>query len=112
MNVHKNARLTLRGREILISRLERGKHPQDVATAMGVSASTAYTWRRRHRARGLAGLRNRSSMPNDSPTRTTGAVVWGPYVRIYSLGDKITPRDTDSRRRKGFRSRRIPRPRS
>ena len=38
MNVHKNARLTPRGREILISRLERGEHPEDVATAMGVSA--------------------------------------------------------------------------
>ena len=37
MNVHKNARLTPRGREILISRLERGEHPVDVATAMGVS---------------------------------------------------------------------------
>ena len=42
MNVHKNARLTPRGREILISRLERGEHPVDVATAMGVSAGTAY----------------------------------------------------------------------
>ena len=35
MNVHKNARLTPRGREILISRLERGEHPLDVATAYG-----------------------------------------------------------------------------
>jgi len=47
MNVHKNARLTPRGREILISRLERGEHPSDVATAMGVSASTVYKWWRR-----------------------------------------------------------------
>ncbi|MCH7544758.1 MAG: hypothetical protein IIB65_14115 [Proteobacteria bacterium] len=38
MNIHKNARLTPRGREILISRLERGEHPLDVATAMGASA--------------------------------------------------------------------------
>ena len=111
MNVHKNARLTPRGREIFISRLERGKHPQDVATAMGVSASTVYKLRRR-RLGGLAGLRDRSSIPNARPTRTLGAAVWGPYVRIYSLGDIITPLDTDSRRRKGFRSRRISRPRS
>ncbi len=40
MNVHKKARLTPRGREVLVSRLERGEHPRDVGTAMGVSAST------------------------------------------------------------------------
>ncbi len=70
MNVHKNARLTPRGRELLISRLKRGEHPQDVATAMGVSAGTVYKWRQRHRAEGLAGLRDRSSRPNASPART------------------------------------------
>ena len=47
MNVHKNAVLTPRGREILISRLERGERPMDVATAMGVSASTVFKCRRR-----------------------------------------------------------------
>ncbi len=47
MNIHKNARLTPRGREILISRLDRGEHPTDVATSMGVSARTVYKWRRR-----------------------------------------------------------------
>ncbi len=70
MNIHKNARLTPRGREILISRLERGEHPVDVATAMGVSVSTAYKWRRRYRAEGLAGLEDRSSRPNVSPNKT------------------------------------------
>ena len=50
MNVHENAGLTPRGREILISRLERGEHPMDVATSMGVSVSTVYKWRRRYRA--------------------------------------------------------------
>ncbi len=70
MNVHKNARLTPRGREILVSRLERGEHPQDVGTAMGVSIRTVYKWRRRYRAEGLAGLLDRSSRPNASPNRT------------------------------------------
>jgi transposase-like protein len=70
MNVHENAGLTPKGREILISRLERGEHPIDVATAMGVSSSTVYKWRRRYRAEGLAGLRDRSSRPNASPNRT------------------------------------------
>ncbi len=40
MNVHKNARLTPKGRELLIGRLERGEHPEDVAGAMGVSTRT------------------------------------------------------------------------
>ena len=74
MNVHKNACLTPRGRELLISRLKRGEHPQDVATAMGVSASTVYKWRQRHRAEGVAGLRDRSSRPNASPARTPGDI--------------------------------------
>ncbi len=54
MNVHNNARLTPRGREVLVSRLERGEHPRDVGTAMGVSASTVCKWRRRYRAAGRA----------------------------------------------------------
>ena len=74
MNVHKNARLTPRGREILISRLERGEHPLDVSTAMGVSASTVYKWRRRYRAEGFAGLPDRSSRPNTSPNRTRDVI--------------------------------------
>ena len=70
MNIHKNARLTPRGREILISRLERGEHPLDVATAMGASVSTVYKWWRRYRTEGLGGLLDRSSRPNASPNRT------------------------------------------
>ena len=70
MNIHKNAGLTPRGREILISRLERGEHPDDVAAATGVSVSTVYKWRRRYRAEGLAGLRDRSSRPHTSPDKT------------------------------------------
>jgi transposase InsO family protein len=70
MNIHKNAGLTPRGREILIARLERGEHPNDVAAAMGVSVSTVYKWRRRYQAEGLAGLQDRSSRPHASPDKT------------------------------------------
>ncbi len=63
MNVHKNARLTPCGREILISRLERGEPATEVATAMGVSVGTVYKWRRRYRVEGVAGLRARHSSP-------------------------------------------------
>ena len=54
----------------MISRLERGEHPLDVATAMGASVSTVYKWWRRYRAEGLGGLLDRSSRPNASPNRT------------------------------------------
>lgn len=47
MNIHNNARLTVKGRELLISRLERGEHPVDVASAMGVSVRTVFKWRKR-----------------------------------------------------------------
>ena len=74
MNIHKNARLTPRGREILVSRLERGEHPMDVATSMGVSTSTVYKWWRRYRAEGVGGLQDRSLRPNSSPNKTPGAI--------------------------------------
>ncbi len=51
---------------------------------MGVSASTVYNWRRRHRAEGLAGLRDRSSAPNASPTRTPDDVE----ARVVDLRKK------------------------
>jgi IS5 family transposase len=53
MNMHKNARLTPKGREVLIRRLERGERPGDVACAMGVSIRTVYKWRKRYREEGL-----------------------------------------------------------
>jgi transposase len=55
-NVHQAAHLTLKGREPLIKRLERGEHCEDVACAMGVSVQTVYKWRRRYREEGLNGL--------------------------------------------------------
>ena len=70
MNMHQNARLTPKGREVLIRRLERGEPPDDVACAMGVSARTVYKWRRWYREDGLAGLLDRSSRPLNSPART------------------------------------------
>ncbi|MCH8092728.1 MAG: hypothetical protein IIC57_10325 [Proteobacteria bacterium] len=42
MDIHENARLTPRGRELLIRRPHRGEHPADVATSMGVSPRTVY----------------------------------------------------------------------
>jgi transposase len=74
MNMHKNARLTPKGREVLIRRLERGERPGDVACAMGVSIRTVYKWRKRYREEGLAGLQDRSSKPARSPTRAPARI--------------------------------------
>ena len=71
MNIHQNARLTPKGRVLLIERLERGEHPCDVACAMGVSVRTVYKWRRRYHDCGPAGLQDRSSRPLTSPARTS-----------------------------------------
>ena len=69
MNMHQNARLTPKGRELLIRRLERGEHPEDVACALGVSVRTVYKWRRRYREEGLSGLQDGSSRPLNSSSR-------------------------------------------
>lgn len=74
MNIHKGAKLTLKSRELLIERLERGEHPRAVAEALGVSVRTVYKWRQRHREEGRAGLEDRSSRPHVSPTRTLAEV--------------------------------------
>lgn len=71
MNIHKNARLTVKGRELLIARLERGEHPCDVACALGVSVRTVYKWAKRYREHGVAGLQDRSSRPFHCPLKTS-----------------------------------------
>ena len=73
MDVHKNARLTPKGRELMIERLGRGEHPIDVAGAVGVSDRTVHKWHKRYREGGLAALRDRSSRPRHSPPQTSAA---------------------------------------
>ena len=71
MNNHKNARLTVYGRELLIKRMvEHGLRPREAAQAAGVSERTAYKWLKRFREEGLAGLHNRSSRPHGCPHAT------------------------------------------
>ena len=51
MNIHKNARLTLSGRAILVRRMvEEGLRAEEAAQASGVSARTAYKWLARYRS--------------------------------------------------------------
>jgi transposase-like protein len=46
--MHKRARLTPKGREVLIHRLLSGQRMAEVAQAMGISETSARKWWRRH----------------------------------------------------------------
>lgn len=71
MNSHKNARLTIHGRALLVQRvIDEGLRPAEAAQAMGVSTRTVYKWLSRFRKEGHAGLRDRSSRPQRCPHAT------------------------------------------
>ena len=70
MNVHKNARMTVHGRLLLVARVrDRGWRVEDAALAAGVAVRTAYKWLARWRAGGARALHDRSSAPARSPRR-------------------------------------------
>lgn len=74
MNIHNNARLTPKGRELLVQRIViDGLRPKEAAQAAGVSTPTAYKWLRRYRQEGLTGLQDRSSRPPTCPHATSQA---------------------------------------
>ena len=75
MNIHQNARLTPKGRALLVRRILAGETVQAAAAACGVSPRTARRWLARYRAEGEAGLRDRCSRPHCSPRQTPQAVV-------------------------------------
>ena len=68
MNIHKNARLTLKRRiDLVRSVVDRNLSVNGAAIEAGVSAHTARKWLSRYLAQGEAGLRDRSSRPGRSP---------------------------------------------
>jgi transposase InsO family protein len=68
MNIHKNARLTLKRRiELVAMIVEQGFSPAQAAREAGVSEPTARKWWGRYLVQGEAGLHDRSSRPNKSP---------------------------------------------
>jgi len=72
---HRNARLTLHGRRLLVQRVRvQGMPISHVAKAMGVSRQCAHRWVGRYDLEGEAGLVDRSSRPHRSPTRTSAQV--------------------------------------
>ena len=67
---HPNARLSVFGRQLLVSRVVVQRWPAaEVAEQLGVSRATVYKWLRRYRAEGSGGLVDRSSRPHRSPRR-------------------------------------------
>jgi transposase InsO family protein len=80
MKLHGNARLSVKGRELLIERIEvAGWSLSAAASAAGVSERTARKWRDRYRAEGKGGLQDRSSAPvtvaNRTDERRIGAIA-------------------------------------
>ena len=75
MIVHKNARLTPRGRERIVRQVDSGQTPEAVAEAAGVCPRTVRKWVDRYRREGLAGLQDRSSRPHRLRQPTPQAVV-------------------------------------
>ena len=64
MNTHKNARMTVHGRALLVKRVENESwRVAAAAEAGGVSTRTAYKWLARYRAGGERMLADRSSAP-------------------------------------------------
>jgi transposase InsO family protein len=71
MKMHANARLSLKGRELLIDRVENaGWSLSAAAEAAGISDRTARKWIARYRADGRDGLLDRSSAPSVVANRT------------------------------------------
>jgi transposase InsO family protein/transposase len=71
MKLHANARLSVKGRELLVDRIENaGWSLTQAAEAAGVSDRTAAKWLARYRVEGPEGLLDRSSAPGCVPSRT------------------------------------------
>jgi transposase len=68
--VHRNARLNLHGRRLLVARIGQGRPIAHVAHELGISRQTAYKWWGRWRRQGDVGLLDRSSRPRRCPART------------------------------------------
>jgi transposase InsO family protein len=71
MKLHGNARLSVKGRELLVERIEvAGWSVSKAAEAAGISERTTRKWLARYRTDGPAGLVDRSSAPSVVANRT------------------------------------------
>ena len=93
MNIHKNAKLTVRGREEMIRRMA-DMPAATVAAGFGVSLRTARKWKSRYRHGGVEALVDRSSRPKRCRSKLTeqalGAILSLRKMRL--TGDEIAER--------------------
>ena len=75
MDVHKNARLTPKGRGEMVRRVLAGEAVAPVAAAFSTTVKTVNKWVRRFRAEGPGGLEDRSSRPRRLHKPTPPEVV-------------------------------------
>jgi len=87
MDIHKNARLTLRSREDLVQCVLSGMRLTSAARRFLVTPKTAAKWVSRFRALGTEGLRDRSSRPLCSPRAAPDELV----CRVIELRRQHTP---------------------
>jgi transposase InsO family protein len=74
MNVHKNAGLTPKGREVMVRAVvDDGETVTAVAARFHTTRKTVDKWVKRFRAFGVNGLQDRSSRPHTSPSQTVPA---------------------------------------
>jgi transposase len=70
LNLHANARLTVRARRELVEWMIIGYPVDEIAAQFNVSRQTVYKWWARWRTEGNAGLLDRSSRPRSCPHHT------------------------------------------
>jgi transposase len=75
MDIHKNARLTLRRREDLVEHVARGVTVKLAVANFNVTPKTAAKWVHRFRRQGAPGLFDPSSRPLRSPRRTSSSLA-------------------------------------
>jgi transposase len=75
MDIHKNARLTVHGRDRVVRQVMSGQTPKAVAIAAGVCPRTIRKWVSRYRAERFAGLQDRGSRPHRLRRPTSPQVV-------------------------------------
>ena len=81
---HASARLTVRGRLLIVERAQAGWKQAHIAAAMGVSRRCVKRWLDRYRDEGEPGLRDRSSRPHRIANSTPQAQV----VEVIALRRK------------------------
>ena len=95
--MHRNARLTPWGRQLLVRRVHAGRPAAHVAAEMGVSRATAYKWLRRFVGEGAEGFEDRSSRPtarHGGRRRAGGADLRAsPGAQVRAGADRLRARD-------------------